>query len=592
MSADTAPNDDESGDDPNDGYGDLEVVDNRPEFKAPPELVVNDDGTYGALYVTDDYRDLNVWWGREWICERCGSQVMADRDPGPGVPEPPLQCHGCEREGPFNPAVTTNDYTSPQAALDLFTSKSLYQPPSTGFGFEDDPTFESVYGEIRDYIKEYWAAGKNREWLYSMLACYTISTWFRERWHFVPHLLVVGRHETGKSRLLNTLSNVSYRCVHNASLTSAYLYRAINQHGCTMYISEYHRLNDERQEDVDAVVNAGQKRGETIGRCGESSSGGIEPETFDPFSHVAISTQYEPNDDTISRCFQVTTQPAQRSIPRQLIDRPDIRRKLLFLRFKYLHSERIDNAEDAAVETMDDLDVYNRLSEKMWCILTIGELANADLSDVIDAVVDREEDRQRDTEESILTQALIDEAFEQLDAAENSGPKWEDIYLAISDVRDRFDRLSDREVSASYIGQLRNRVGLQKVRHSDGTKINDPGLKPKLKQLAQENNVEWGPSPGIVENTHTVEISTKEQPKHSLEEENDKPTQEERKQTILNICQLLDDGDPLATDRVVEMAAEQIRADESALKNELELLLTQDRRFDNTPEGEQFVYLG
>lgn len=591
MSDDKAP-DDESDGNRNDGYGDLEVVDDRPEFKAPPELVVDDGGVYGALYVTDDYRDLNVWWGREWICERCGSQNMTDRDPGPGVPEPPLECHGCERQGPFNPAVTTNDYTSPQSALELFTSKQVYTPPTTGFNFENDPTFASVYREIREYIEKYWAAGDGRDWLYSMLSCYVISTWFRERWYFVPHLLVVGRHETGKTRLLNTLSNVSYRCVHNASLTSAYLYRAINEHNCTMYISEYHRLGEEKQEDVDAVINAGQKRGETIGRCGESATGGVDPETFDPFSHIAISTQYEPNDDTISRCFQITTQPAQRSIPRRLIDRPDLRRKLLFLRLRYLHSGRIEAAEQAAEETMDDLGVYNRLSEKMWCILTIGELADTDLSNVINAVVDREEDRQRDTEESILTQALIDEAFEQLDEAENPGQKWEDVYLAISDVRDRFDRLSDREVSASYIGQLRNRVGLRKVRHSDGTKINDPGLKPKLRQLAEENNVEWGPSPGIVEDTHTIEISTKEQPKHSLEEENNKPTQEERRQTLHNICELLNDGDPLSKSNVVEMAAEQCEADESTLENELELLFSKDNRFDNTPEGEQFNYLG
>ena len=582
------PTDDDGGS--GDGYGDLEVVDNRPEYRAPPELVVDENDTYGALYVKTGDKDLGVWWGQRWVCERCEARVLNERDTGPGVPQPPNQCSGCEREGPFTPQVPDNNYTSPQQVLDLFTSKKVYEPPAASFDFDADPTFESVYQEVRDYIKHYWAAGDDREWLYSMLACYTISTWFRERWHFVPHLLVIGRHETGKSRLLNTLSNVSYRCVHNASLTSAYLYRAINHHDCTMYISEYHRLGDEKQEDVDAVINAGQKRGETIGRCGESTNGSIDPETFDPFSHIAISTQYEPDDDTISRCYRITTKPAQRSIPRRLEDRPDLRNKLLYLRFRYLHSDRIDEAEAAAVDTMDELGVYNRLSEKMWCILTIAELADADMGPVIDAVVDREEDRQRDTEESILVQALLDEAFDQLDDADDPGDQWGELLLPLGEVRDRFDRLTDRDVSASYIGQLRNRVGLGKVRHSDGTKIKDTELKPKLRQLAEENNVEWGPSPGIVGDTHTIEIS-RDQPKHSLEEANDAPSQEERRQTLLNICKLLDDGDPLAASNVVEMAAEQCRADKSTLRNELELLFNKDRRFDTTPEGEQFNYL-
>lgn len=574
--------DGESADDGDDGYGDLVVETDDREFRAPPELVVDKLNRYGAMYPTENHDAVQYWWGDEWVCERCGAVNDAPVDPGPGQPDPPTECYSCEREGPFQPDVPDTEYVSPQQVLDLFTAKKVYDPPAKGFDFDDEPTFAGVYEDVRQYIRSYWAAGEDREWLYSMLACYVISTWFRERWHFVPHLLVIGRHETGKSRLLNTLSNVSYRCVHNASLTSAYLYRAINHHDCTMYISEYHRLGDEKQEDVDAVINAGQKRGETIGRCGESTNGSIDPETFDPFSHIAISTQYEPDDDTISRCFEITTQPAQRSIPRRLRDRPDLRAKLLYLRFRYLNNDRIAEAEQAAVDTMDDLGVRNRLSEKMWCILTVGELADADLSPVIDAVVGREEDRQRDTEESILVQALLDEAFERLDDLdEQPSENWSGLLLPISNVRDRFDRLADRDVSTSYIGQLRNRVNLDKVRHSDGTKIKDANLKSKLKQLAEENGVEWSPSPGIVDDTTTIEISTQDRPKHSLEEENNKPTQEERRRTLFTVCEMIDTNEePTTVAKAARVAAGQSEADEDVFRNELKLLLDTDHRFE------------
>lgn len=572
-----------------DGYGDLEVAE-PPTYDAPPELIVGEGGHYGA--VVPNGTRLTTWYGSEWRCDRCDTLNTSPQDPGPGNPEPPDECQGCERQGPFSPAVSTPDDVADSEILDLFTTKKLYEPPKADFDFEETPTFESVYGEIREYIKQYWAAGDGREWLYDMLAAYVISTWFREQWHFVPHLLVIGRHETGKSRLLNTLSNISYRCVHNASLTSAYLYRAVNEHHCTMFVSEYHRLGDEKQEDVDAVVNAGQKRGETIGRCAESTAGGIDPETFDPFTHIAISTQYEPDDDTISRCFEITTKPAQRDIPRRLADRPDLRQKLLYLRLRYLRSDELGTAEQDAIDVMDDLGVRNRLSEKMWCILTVGALANQDMSPVVEAAVDHEEERQRDTEESIFAQALLDEAFEQLaDDDEKPGEKWGGLLLPISSVKDRFDRLSDRDVSSSYIGQLRNRVGIGKVRHSDGTKIKDANLKPKLKQLASENGVEFGTSPGVVETVHSVEIATNRKP-HSLEEENDQPTQEERKDTLLTVCEFLSSEEPTDVEKAAEVAASKSKADQQTFENELELMLRRNSQFERLDDGDKFNYLG
>jgi hypothetical protein len=228
----------------------------------------------------------------------------------------------------------------------------------------------------------------------------------------------------------------------------------------------------------------------------------------------------------------------------------------------------------------------------MWCILTVGALANKDLSPVVEAVVDHEEDRQRDTEESIFAQALLDEAFDQLaDDATLPGEQWGGLLLPVSNVRDRFDNLTDRDVSASYIGQLRNRVGLSKVRHSDGTKINDPALKPKLEQLTDENGVDWSPSPGTVEDVHTVEIETGKQ-KHSLERENDKPSQEDRRDTLTTVCEMLQaDDEPLSTEHVAEVAAGQIDCDAQTLENELRTMLPEDRRFERFEDGNKLKWL-
>ena len=105
------------------------------------------------------------------------------------------------------------------------------------------------------------------------------------------------------------------------------------------------------------------------------------------------------------------------------------------------------------------------------------------------------------------------------------------------------------------------------------------------------SSVSFDASPGIVEDVHTVEIATNRKP-HSLEEENDQPTQEERKDTLLTVCEFLSSDEPTDVEKAAELAASKSKADQQTFENELELMMNRDNRFEKLDDGDKFNYLG
>lgn len=584
-------------------------------FEAPPELVVDDRtrNILAVLYPVENDQGhidgVKTWNGSQWRCQRCGGVNSTSPTQRGGEVTRPGECHSCEREGPFTADVAPASIYTPNDVEKVLSANPVYEPAVIGdwgewIGLDaDPPTFESVYNEIREYFHRYWAAGDGREWMYDMLTCFAMSTWFRERLDFLPHLLILGKHETGKTRLLNTLRNVSYRGVHTASLTPAYVYRGIDAHDISLYISEYHDLGEDSQRDVDAVVKAGQKRGEVIGRATESGGGEYDIENFDPFSHVAISTQYPPDDDIISRCFEIRTQPAKRSMPRVLKKAPQIRSKLLYLRYRYLFDDKISESATQAESYLDDRGVFNRLSEKLWCLVQMGVLADTDLDPFVNAVIGRDRERAEETEEANFLRAVLDEAFEQLYELSGANEEmvddtWENLTIPLSNVKSRFENLTSREVSPTYIGIIRDRLGLDKKRLATGTTIHDENLKTKLKELCDQNGVEWAPTPGLIDDmdaTTVTDLTDQQLADSDADADADDgddtgdidtgtTTHADRVEAIREAIDTLYDGEPVQIDDLVAHIIDTTDHDPVPIRNQLSTLTNQSRIVRQIPD--------
>ena len=471
-----------------------------PTLDGPPEPVVLSGDDIRLVYPSDDGRDIQDTKLGTWECQQCGvSTVMPILN---GVVQEPPQCDGCEKRGPFKHRAL-DDY--PDIAPSTFANPQWYAPDGIS-----DEGFADLWADIRDWLYTNWVAGEDEEYLYDGLTAFAISTWLRPNLNFLPQLMVMGKHETGKTRLLTTLARVSYRGRVPVSFTPAAVFRTIDKYNITLFLSEYHDLNADLRDEMNAVIKGSQKRGEDVMRTEKGPNGGYEPADFDIFTHVAIGTQFDPPDDIVSRCIQVTTKPADRDVPVWFDEEQatDLRNRLLYARYRLLEPDtepgeentdpdptEWEQAEQAALEWLTDRDVTGRLREKLLSLVTVAVIWDErdSLEPFVDAMVEEAKEAATDSDDALFIQAVRDLAFDELGSKQVLGDAdpWDDITIPISDARDRFNDLTGRDVKSRYIGQIRDRLGLEKKRHSDGVVISDPNLREKLENLCKQNNLEW-----------------------------------------------------------------------------------------------------
>jgi len=472
-------------------------LDDRVQFRGPPEPVVTDERRVSFFYPTvrqpGDESVIDTVDLGTWECQRCGTQL----DPGirDGDLVEPHDCPGCERQGPFEHAGP-DDLTDDDVQAGLRTA-NMWHPPA-GVSDED---FLGLWGDVQTFIYNHWDAGsgEDADAVYAGLTAYALSTWVRENLTFVPHLMLMGKTTGGKTRLLNTLARVSYRAVVSASATPASMFRLIDAYDVSYFVSEYHGLHHETRRELDAVVRAGQKRNEVVTRA-EPTSSGHEPRTFDPFTHVAVATQYEPDDDIVNRCIQVQSSTANRDMPATHDEKraEELRNRLLYARFRLLESDEWNAAEERAYDYLADRDITGRTREKLLGLLTIGYVWDQidALEPFVDMLAKQDREAAADSEDALVVEAIRDLAFSEVGETVvlGDGDPFAAVEIPYQDVADAYEDMTGSETSASWIGHVRKRLGLEKARKRDGTVISDPDLGPKLRELCDDLNLDWEPS--------------------------------------------------------------------------------------------------
>lgn len=460
--------------------------------RLPPEPVV--DGGDVELLVAE--RLLNPFDGDglrvstkqlgRWECNKCGwlNELvgdLADRL------NPPDACVECERKTTF----THTGGIGRDALTAAERADRMWHPPST----YDDTRQDELWDDVQCYLYDHWDATEAE--VYDGLTAWALSTWVRENLTFVPHLMLMGKTTGGKTRLLNTLSRVSYRAHLTASATPASMFRLIDAYHVSYLVSEYHGLPYDTQRELDAVVRAGQKRGEHVDRATQTIQG-FEPDTFDPFTHVAIATQFEPDDDIINRCIQVRSSPENREMPATHDDEwaCDIRNRLLAARFRLLDSDAWDDAEAAAYDYLAERNITGRTREKLLSLLTVAELWDRLEDGTLDRFVERvcRQDRAaaKDSEDALVVEVLRDMAFEAVSSADHTvGDPMSNVKVLLSEIAEEYEARHGVEKSPTWVGHVRSRLDLGKERTRDGTVIQDVDLGEKLRELCDEMNLEW-----------------------------------------------------------------------------------------------------
>ena len=465
------------------GSGTIEILDDGShadvDLSGPAEPVVRNDGSIEILLPNQNQNvTLGVW------CHSCDTVV--ENPPQNGEVNPPNECPGCEKQGSWE----HKGDLSPDQVQAALRAGDMWKPASgvTKEGYAD------LWGDIRSFVYDYWDAEDGE--IYDGLTAYALSTWVRPNLTFVPHLMLMGKTTGGKTRLLNTLARVSYRAVVAASATPASMFRMIDAYDVSYFVSEYHGLGPDERRELDNVVRAGQKEGEIVTRA-EQSHTGFEPKVFDPFSHIAIATQYTPDDDIVNRCIQVRSSPENRDMPATFDERraKAIRDRLLYARFRLLNSDEWKNAERDAYAYLEANDITGRTREKLLSLVTVAIVWDEldSFEPFVETMCDQDREAVADSEDARFVEVLRDLAFEKIGdtAVIGDADPFGAISIPYGEIVDRYEAVNGVEKSPSWVGHIRSRLGFEKQRKSDETVISDPELGRKLQQLCNEHNLGW-----------------------------------------------------------------------------------------------------
>lgn len=198
---------------------------------------------------------------------------------------------------------------APPAGLEPFVRKGIMGQPQAGLflpsAAEHGHSTNEVLSDIQKFLSEWVDAPQS--WL-QIASYYVLMTWVYDKFTVVPYLRFLGESGTGKTRLLEALSAISFRALlTNGNTSVAGLFRTIDILQGTVAIDESDFKNSSEQADIAKVFNNGYKANAPVIRA-EGTSEGYAPTPFVVYGPKIIGTRKRFEDDAIeSRCLTFET---------------------------------------------------------------------------------------------------------------------------------------------------------------------------------------------------------------------------------------------------------------------------------------------
>ena len=244
-------------------------------FIGGPEPILN--GTLKYVTPTTDCNgttgaDLDIQEYGGWKCVRCDYISFIPLVKGKILK--PFECESdtCGRKGPF----------VEQFPLDLV--KPIWKLPLPPIESNGEEIYLEIYAELKKYL-----VLKDEE--YSIITLWIMASWLVDDFQTCPYLCLIAPKSSGKTAVLNVLSELAYRSVSAISVTAASLFRAIELWHVTLLIDEAEYQVKQETEAGQALygcLNGGYKRGSFALRT-EGESGSRIPSAYDVFGFKAIA---------------------------------------------------------------------------------------------------------------------------------------------------------------------------------------------------------------------------------------------------------------------------------------------------------------
>lgn len=194
----------------------------------------------------------------------------------------------------------------------------------------------SLYRSIRSFIYR-WVDIDDRN--LDILALFTMLTWLYDKARSLPLISIRGGAESGKSRLGETLGQISYRCIKTSGCGSySALFRSADRWQGTIYVNESDLTRSDEDAQIVKYLNCSYEAGSTFQKTDINT---LKVQCFRSFGPRILTSRKSFNDDGLeSRCLVIPMRPMKRddipfNLDQSFYDEAlELRNKLLMFRFK------------------------------------------------------------------------------------------------------------------------------------------------------------------------------------------------------------------------------------------------------------------
>ena len=153
-----------------------------------------------------------------------------------------------------------------------------------GAGVDPGEVFQEVVNLYKEYVE------LPTETHYILHALWSIGTYFHTLFHSYAYLYVGGIKKSGKTKTLTVHSVIDFNAIFSNNMSSATLYRIIQNSRATLLIDESEKLsNPQRAQEFRNILLSGYKKGPLTYRCGKDAKERQIPEGYDVYAPKGIA---------------------------------------------------------------------------------------------------------------------------------------------------------------------------------------------------------------------------------------------------------------------------------------------------------------
>jgi hypothetical protein len=278
-----------------------------------------------------------------------------------------------------------------------------------------------------------------------------------------PYVYVGGIKETGKTKVLNVCSCLSFNSIFSGNMSSASLFRLIQNNRCSLFIDETEKLsNPQRAEEFRNILLNGYKQGSYVYRV-EKVKDNQTIMKFEPYSPKMLANISGVEDVLESRCISfIMIRTDNKEVGEREIDEAEniwqILRNKLYL-FAMANWKEIKAIYD---DISNDTDLKNREWELWKPLFSIAKFIDPKIYEemMIFAVKKSKEAKDENVIENTdyqLTEVLLKKALEPEESK----------FIAIGDIKNSLLEYFDDQpkwLNNKWVGRAIRRLGFKEGR--------------------------------------------------------------------------------------------------------------------------------